>query len=85
MKGLFNKYTLTRTDGKEILPDDKFIILRYSRDDEWGSLCRFVLNRLCRQIEDMPDRYPELQQFAKDLQDDIFTEKLKIVDASASK
>lgn len=76
-EGLYQKYNIVKTNGMPIPPEDKFIVLRYNRGEKWDALCRSVLLRLAREIEHNADEYPELQQFSKELKEDIAKYRLE--------
>lgn len=71
-KGFYPKYNVTKTDGSDIDPNAKYIVLRYDRDDDYGEITRYLLLIFCRLIK------PFAKQFSLDLQKEIVKELGKI-------
>jgi hypothetical protein len=72
MNDLFQKYILTKTDGKPIPESDRFMVLRYSRlKTSWDSLCRSHLHGMCEEIIACPNEFPDLQEMARELKNTL--------------
>lgn len=75
MKGLIG-YNISRTDGKELDPNDKYIVIRYTGKDDWGVLGRRALDELCYYIIKEGSKH-ELYNFVLELKADIEKARLE--------
>lgn len=48
--GLFSKYQVERTDGREVDPGERLFVLRYDKHDEWGRAARVTLREFADRI-----------------------------------
>lgn len=71
-KGFYPKYIVKKSDGSPVNPNNKYIILRYDKDDEYGEVTRYLLLIFCRLIK------PFAKKFSLELRDEMVEELSRI-------
>lgn len=61
--GLYQKYTVQKSDGTPIDPNAKYFILRYDKNDDFGKYSRRAIFEFAKWAQ----RNPEFKQLAEDL------------------
>jgi len=47
---VYQKYIISRTDGKPVDPEARYFVLRLDKKDDWGRACRKAVMELARNI-----------------------------------